>query len=278
MINYFDTYFDIRLIRISDLLLHEATEHVRRDRVLGRISKDKFLNNPVIVGKYKDKLILLDGANRYSSLTSLGCKLILAQVIDYASLKTRLQNWNHIFYDLEMNDIKKFCNENGLKYSSVSIKEGKNEMQSNFCCILCSNTFNNENIIVKLPSKKDKMLDALSMFTKHFFDKYEFDRSESEIKISDLRKYSRRKGILISYPYFTKEKIVSLASEGLKIPAGITRHLIQNRVLHLKYALNDLLNDKDIDKKNDDLMKSITKKIDGNKVRQYQESVIVFDE
>lgn len=278
MINYFDNYFDIRLIKLSDLLLHEATEHVRLDRVLGRISKDKFLNNPVIVGKYKDKLILLDGANRYSSMTSLGCKLILAQIIDYASPKTKLETWNHIFYDLEMNDIKFFCDQNKIRYRMVSLKEGKSEMHKKFCCILCSNTFNNENILIKLPSKKDKMVEALSNFTKHFFDKYHFDRSESEIKISDLRKYSRRKGILIIYPHFTKEQIVSLASKGLKIPAGITRHLIQNRVLHLKYELKKLFDDKDIVKKNDELINSITKKIDGNKVRQYQESVIVFDE
>lgn len=278
MINYFDNYFDIRLVKLSDLLLHEATEHVRLDRVLGRISKDKFLNNPVIVGKYNDKLILLDGANRYSSMTSLGCKLILAQVIDYASPKTKLQTWNHIFYGLDMNDIKEFCDTAGLKYRSVGLKEGKSEAQKKFCCILCSNTFNNENILISFPAKKDKMVEALGIFTKHFFDKYEFDRSESEIKITDLRKYSRRKGILVIYPHFTKEDIVSLASQGLKIPAGITRHLIQNRVLHLKYELKKLFDDKDIDKKNEELIKSITKKIDGNKVRQYQESVIVFDE
>ena len=33
-----------------------------------------------------------------------------------------------------------------------------------------------------MQTKKDKMVEALSSFTKHFFDKYEFDRSESEIK------------------------------------------------------------------------------------------------
>ncbi|CAN5612084.1 N/A [soil metagenome] len=278
MINYTDNYFDIKLIKLSELLTHEATEHVRLDRVLGRITKDRFLNNPVIVGKYKDKLILLDGANRYSSLKSLGCKLILAQVIEYASPKTRLQNWNHIFYNLELSDIKDFCDKNGLKFKSVSLKEGKDNVFNSFSSILCSNTFNNENILIFLPKGTDQMLASLSKFTRHFFEKYEFDRSESEIKISDLRKYSRRKGLLTIYPNFTKDKIVSMASKGLKIPAGITRHLIQNRVLHLKYELSKLLVDKDIDKKNAELKKSITKKIDANKVRQYQESVIVFDE
>jgi len=93
-----------------------------------------------------------------------------------------------------------------------------------------------------------------------------------------LKKYSRKKGILIDFPDFKKEHIVKIARKKLKIPTGISRHILKNRVLHVKYALKNLKDTNNLEKKREDLSKYLYKKIDDNKVRQYKESVIIFDE
>ncbi|MBK8551505.1 MAG: hypothetical protein IPL53_10780 [Ignavibacteria bacterium] len=68
MINYTENYFDLELLKLTDIKLHEAIENIRLRNIFNRISKSKYLINPVIVGRHNDELILLDGANRYGSL------------------------------------------------------------------------------------------------------------------------------------------------------------------------------------------------------------------
>ena len=83
MINYTDNYFNLRILKISDIKLHETTENYRLRNVFERITRDRFLLNPVIVGKSGDDYILIDGANRLKSLIESGCKLVIVQVVDY---------------------------------------------------------------------------------------------------------------------------------------------------------------------------------------------------
>ena len=120
MINYTENYFDLELIKLSDIRLHEATENNRLRNIYNRISKSKYLINPVIVGKHNDELILLDGANRYGSLKEIGCKLILAQVLDYKDKELILEKWNHLVYDFDIKRLKDFCDGNSISYKKTS--------------------------------------------------------------------------------------------------------------------------------------------------------------
>ena len=85
--------FELRLIKSSDILLHEECEDNRYNKLIQRFKEEKILYNPLIVGRYKDKFILIDGANRYEALNRTGCKTILAQLVNYKSSKVRLRSW-----------------------------------------------------------------------------------------------------------------------------------------------------------------------------------------
>jgi hypothetical protein len=234
--------------------------------------------NPVIVGRFKKDLILIDGANRLSSLEEVGCKLVIAQVIDYLPRKIRLRNWNHLIYDISIDTIKSFFMEMKLTYSDVRHFEGKAGMKNKLNSLLISGIENDHSVLVTLPSDFNKLLTALNSFTKFYFGKYKFDRSEEEISLGELKKYSRRKGVLAEFPRFTKQQIVRIAGGKIKLPAGITRHILDNRVLHVRYEIEKLKDEHDADIKTKELEKYLLNKIDNNKVRQYRESVIVFDE
>jgi hypothetical protein len=278
MINYFQNYFELKVLKLTDIKLHEATEDIRRTRVLDRITEAKYLNNPIIVGKYDNELILLDGANRYSSIKSLGCKLIIAQIINYKSSKTVLDVWNHLVYDFSLNTVIDFCKLNKISCQKISYSEGKKILDKNFHHILVTDTSGTETVLINLSKNFKTCLEQLASIGELYFTKYDFDRSESEIKITELRKYTRKKGVLFVYPRFGKKHIVKIAKNNLRVPAGITRHLINNRVLHLRYEIKNLKEVGNLEKKNAEFMKEITAKIDDNKVRQYNESVIIFDE
>jgi hypothetical protein len=278
MINYTEKFFDLKLLKLSDIKLHEATENNRLRNIYGRIAKDKFLMNPIIVAKYDSDYILIDGANRFSSLKEIGCKMVLAQIIDYKDKRIKLDHWNHLIYDFDIDLLKKHYDKNGIKYRGVKHAEASKALKNRLNHIIASDLNKDESILVNLPGKFDVFVNGLFDLTKLYFHKYSFDRSETNIRLSDLKKYSRRKGTLIEYPNFQKEHVVKIAKAGLRIPAGITRHILINRVLHVRYELKNLMDDKDIEEKTARLQKYLTKKIDDNKVRQYTESVIVFDE
>jgi hypothetical protein len=278
MINYTNKFFNIDILKITDIKLHETTETNRLRNIFDRISKSKHLLNPVIVGVYDDKFILIDGANRLSTLREIGCKLIVAQLTDYKNKKIKLRNWNHLIYDVGLNDIKDYCGKKNFRFRYVNYKEGKDFLKNNLNSILISDISNGKSLLINLPKNFNDSLKRLNDFTKFYFNVHNFDRSEEEITYFDLCKYSRRKGVLVEFFKFTKEQIVKIANGKSKLPAGISRHILDNRVLHVRYEISNLKDDKNIENKRNDLQKYLISKIDTNKVRQYRESVIVFDE
>ncbi|MBK7447365.1 MAG: hypothetical protein IPJ45_15380 [Ignavibacteria bacterium] len=278
MINYTDNYFDLELLRLSEIKLHEATESIRLRNIYNRISKSKYLINPVIAGRHDNDLILLDGANRYGSLKEIGCKLILAQVLNYRERSLRLDKWNHLVYDFHLEKIISYCKQKNIEFNKVSYSQGSDILRNKFHYLLASDIYDDHNIIMKLSANFEEMIQQLDGITKIYFRNFQFDRSECDIKFSDLKKFTRRKGTLIEFPDFQKHHIVSIANSGYRLPAGISRHRIVNRVLHVKYEIKKLYSDRNILHKQNELKQLLTDKIDKNKVRQYQESVIVFDE
>jgi len=280
MINFTQNFFNLKILRISDIKLHETTETKRLRNIFDRISQDKKLMNPVIVANHNRINILIDGANRLSSLEDIGCKLVLAQIITYNDNRIKLKCWNHLIYGFSLKIIRDYCKNKSLKIKELKYSEALSIFKRSKNHLLITDTKSLETLLVHIPGNQDKVVKELNNFTKLYFNRFIFDRSESEIKIEDLKKYSRKYGILIAFPSFSKNNIIAIARgvKRNKIPAGITRHILVNRVLHVRYDIKNLLYDKNIDKKNRDLEEYLISKIDDNKVRQYKESVIVFDE
>ena len=278
MINYTNKFFNLDILKIDDILLHETTETNRLRNIFERISGSKHLLNPVIVGKYGSQNILIDGANRLSTLKEIDCKLVIAQLTDYKNKKIKLKNWNHLIYEAGLDDVKIFCKDNGINYTEHFYRNGKNILKEDHHFILVSDVVNPRSILIHMPRKFEDVIAGLQKFTKFYFNKYTFDRSEEEISYYDLCKYSRRKGVLVEFFKFDKKQIVKIANSKSKLPAGISRHILENRVLHVKYEISKLKEAKDIEKKRNELNNYLLTKIDDNKVRQYRESVIVFDE
>ncbi|MCI0472288.1 MAG: hypothetical protein L0Y76_01750 [Ignavibacteria bacterium] len=278
MINYTIKFFNLDILKIKDIRLHETTETNRLRNLFERIVSSKHLMNPVIVGKDGKDLVLIDGANRLSTLEEIGCKLILAQIIDYYKPKIRLKNWNHLVYDITLNDLIKIAEKAGLMFEITGRSDAKKLYSSNNNSVIASEIKNGRSLVIRLSPDLTDRIKELHYFTKYYFGIYNFDRSEQEIPFSDLKNFSRKNGILIEFPKFSKKQIVKISKSKNKLPAGISRHILDNRVLHVKYDINKLKNDKNVDGKKRDLDRYLLGKIDNNKVRQYRESVIVFDE
>jgi hypothetical protein len=84
---------------------------------------------------------------------------------------------------------------------------------------------------------------------------------------------------LVVFPHFEPAEVIEVAAGGERLPAGITRHVIQWRALRLDMPL-DWLADTTTDaaEKNAWLGEWLREKLDGRNVRFYDEPTVLFDE
>ena len=84
---------------------------------------------------------------------------------------------------------------------------------------------------------------------------------------------------LIVFPPYQPAEILELARAGLRVPTGITRHIIPARALRVNVPL-DLLRDPVVTlaEKNAWWHEHVKQKLVDNEIRYYQESTYLFDE
>ena len=269
--------FELKLLRASDILIHEESEDSRSDKLVERFEREFVLYNPLIVGKYKNRYILVDGANRYEALRQIGCKLILAQLVKYDSPKVKLKSWYHFVNGLGFEELFGFFEKNSIAYKKCRYDKLSSKIENNLNSLgIVSKS--GEAVHVKLSKDFEKMLTELCMLNKFYESKYNYTRIDSDTNLGDLDSLSPENGLLFIYPTFSKKDIIKISGIEQKLPAGISRHLIPNRVLHIKYNIDFLRIDGEIDKRNKELQEFIDNKIGIKKVRLYREPILVFDE
>lgn len=265
--------FELRLLKASEILLHEECEDNRSSKLVERFEKEKVLYNPLIVALISGKLILIDGANRFEALRKLECKSILAQIVDYESPGVQLKSWYHFVSEMNMQEIVQFLEENSIKFGKWNRTDKLSSLS-----IVGVVSKKGEAICIDFGSDLEAMLEALSRMNRFYESRYSYTRIDSDTDITDISSLSPDDGLLIVYPAFKKEDIVKISGLTQKLTAGISRHLIPNRVLHIKILIDALKKDEHLEKRNYDLEQFIQYKIDTKKVRLYKEPILVFDE
>jgi hypothetical protein len=97
--------------------------------------------------------------------------------------------------------------------------------------------------------------------------------------LADLLPYYDDVAALIRFPHFVPDEIMRLAEDGHKLPAGITRHVIQKRALRVNLPLSVLMDEyRTTEQKNEWLRDWIKQKLVRREIRYYQESTFLFDE
>ena len=84
--------------------------------------------------------------------------------------------------------------------------------------------------------------------------------------------------LLITFPRYTKNEIVALSLAAVKLPAGITRHLISGRARRTNIGLEILRSHAPLKSKNARLRDIIRQMVVDKKVRFYGEPTFLFDE
>lgn len=269
--------FKLRLIPASEVLLHEQSEDKRYVKLIERFKQEKELYNPLIVGKYNDKYILIDGANRFEALKETGCKTILAQIVNYKSSKVRLKSWYHFVNGITFDVLSNFLDKNNFSYKNCRFKSLKEKLSEslNYVGVVSKS---GKAICIKFSKKLPEMLKELTLLNKYYESNFSYLRIDSDSNLESLDELSPSDGLLFMYPSFKKQDIVKISQLPEKMPAGITRHLIPNRVLRIKFEIEALKSADNLEQRNAELEKLIEQKIESKKVRLYREPILIFDE
>lgn len=277
----FDNLPHLQILSLGDVGLHEDHDEARAERILERLRDEEILRNPPVVAPITGtgRYLVLDGANRTTALRLLGCRDILAQVVDYASPAVSLDTWDHLITEMQgdrfLAEVRNL--DPGLELVASTLEAAERQLARRE--ILCAVTTTHDGRTWAAHQGTDLRAQVvhLNRIVSLYRGRMEIYRVDAE-HVRNLAHDTRRPTALIAFPRYRKEEVMALALADAKLPSGITRHLISGRALRVNLGLEVLRSDMPLELKNAWLRDVIGQKVLDKKVRFYGEPTFLFDE
>jgi hypothetical protein len=233
---------NLQLVPTDSIRFHEQPEPSRTGRLMGRIQKEATLRNPPIVASMSNgNYLLLDGANRVTAFRDLQYPEIPVQVVDYGSEAIQLKGWHHLVLHGRTLDLRgKYASMPGVSLQSVSRDQLKTLLEfRRVYAVLVDESAAAWGLYPE--SGQPPSIHQRIAVLNQVIGGYEGQSRLERIKLAD---YSKLPEVIQSvdhqlclFPVLTKEELLQLATEGVLIPTGITRHLIPGRALGINLPL-----------------------------------------
>ena len=264
---------DLRIVSRSQVHLHEDCDQARVDRLIARVRADGVLRNPPLAASMPDEgFVVLDGANRTSALLALEAPFIPLQVVDYGDPAVRLDVWHHLL--VRPVDLPDRLRAQGLTLLAASPREAARQLGER--TIACYVLTPSGAVTVSMPSAR-LLAQTLAAVVATYKSTNQIYRV-TDTNLDTLMSEYGTVGELVVFPTFTKHDIVEVARAPVKLPTGITRHLIPGRALRLNLPLSVLTSPGDVAAKNRWLEEDLHRKLLDHQIRYYPEATFLFDE
>ncbi|HEU4797924.1 MAG TPA: ParB N-terminal domain-containing protein [bacterium] len=264
---------DLRVVSARDVALHEDADPVRVERLVTRLRQDGVLRNPpVAAATPDDRYVVLDGANRTSALAAIGAPVVPLQVVDYSDPAIRLDVWRHLL--VEPMDVVAAVRATGLSVERASREAAARALDERK--VACYVVTDHDAFVVPL-SGSHPLAATLSLAVRAYKGAARIYRVPTEDFEALAREYGEVAAIIV-FPRLGKQDILEIAASSVKLPTGITRHLIPGRALRLNLPLDALTTPDSVEEKNRALRDLIRQRLLNNAVRYYPEGAYLFDE
>ena len=269
----------LKILPLESLILHEDHDHQRSEPLVRRLRRAGILRNPPIVMPLTDgtdRYMVLDGANRVTSLTEMEFPHIVAQVVKSDDLHVNLQTWNHVVWGmstkslissirkikgLELIKVNTLKSLDAPKYVPVQIRLPDGKLY----------------LLGETPSELDRHINTLHQIVNAYKTRASLDRT-SQTLIDSFKNVYPDLTALVIFPHFKIKTVLKLAAQKIVLPTGITRFTVSPRALHLNYPLHELSSGKSIEYKEDYLKEWIEECVKNKGIRLYSEPTFLFDE
>lgn len=274
-------YPDLAILPLNSLVIHEHHDDSRTGPLIERLETSKVFTNPIIVSPLHDhtaRYMVLDGANRTTATRRMGFDHILAQVVEQEELGVETRTWNHVVWDVPLDEFwERIYAVEGLAFKE-STAEQANE------------TVLTRNGLAAVHLADGRVYEALAPaigrvarndFLNRLVDTYKsagrMDRTPQRT-IEPLRKLYPTLTGLIFMPKLRVRHLSYLVSQGHFLPAGVTRFTVTPRALHVNFPMDILRSDQSLEEKNDALDAFVRKLLAEKRVRYYAEATVIYDE
>jgi hypothetical protein len=274
---------DLRILPLNLLVEHEYNDVQRTSPLAARLEAEGFLKNPPIVspvGGRDPRYVVLDGANRTTALQSLGYPHILAQVVPYEEPIITLTTWHHVIDGISgSNFIASLNGVEGVDFFPLDLLHARAGLARRECLIYIITA--DQEVYVARPHVPGLTVHEQNRLLNALVDTYKphgrLHRIMTE-NIHEARSMFPTLAGLVIFPRYDPSEVLALARDGELLPAGLTRHLIQGRVLRVNYPLAELKSGEPLEIKNARLREWLHHKMSSKEVRFYGETTYLFDE
>jgi hypothetical protein len=267
-----------RILPLDSLILHEDHDRQRTLPLVEKLRAQGILRNPPIVMPLQDhsqRYMVLDGANRVTSLQEMEFPHIVAQVVEANDPHVTLQTWNHVVWGMTPQQLL----EKIYQVPQVQIQQldTQRSIEPPNCPAMQVRLASGETYLLCLPSALLEEVAALHGIVNCYKDSASLDRT-SQTLIEGFKSIYPDLTALVIFPRFEIKTVLELVSQGSVLPTGITRFTVSPRGLHLNYPLHELSSGKPIEYKEAYLQHWIEERIKKKGIRYYAEATFLFDE
>ena len=270
---------NLKILPIESLVLHEDHDLQRTLPLVQKLRAQGILRNPPIVMPLMDgteRYMVLDGANRVTSLTGMEFPHIVAQVVRADDPHVNLQTWNHVVWGMDPKTlIRRIRQIKGLDIVKINTHKSLDAPQYVPMQIRLSD--GKFYLLVETPSDLATHINTLHQIVNAYKTRASLDRT-SQTLVDSFKKIYPDLTALVIFPSFKINTVLKLAAQKIVLPTGITRFTVSPRVLHLNYPLHELSSGKPLEYKEEYLKEWVGERVKKKGIRLYTEATFLFDE
>jgi molybdopterin synthase sulfur carrier subunit len=263
---------ELRIAPSSRLLLHEECDPERVARLVARLAADGVLRNPPVAAAAEGgAYVVLDGANRVTALQRAGVPDQAIHVVDYDDAAVTLDVWAHLLADDGL--AGELAAGPGWERTTVEgVRRGLDD-GTHACAIVTRS----ETRGLRTGPTLAERIRALAGVVAAYKGRVPIYRVLPAALDALARDYGRA-AALVQFPRFTKADIRAIAGLDVKLPTGISRHLVPLRALRVNVPLDLLRAAEPVADKQTRLDEMIRQRLLEHRVRHYPEPTVLFDE
>jgi len=269
----------LKILPLEHLILHEDHDRQRTLPLVAKLRAQGILRNPPIVMPLTDgsgRFMVLDGANRVTSLREMEFPHIVAQVVEASYPHVNLQTWNHVVWGMSsktlLSALRKIWAIELIKVDTLKSLDAPKYTPMQIR--LSNGSFY---IIKEAPSDLATHIHTLHEIVNTYKTRVSLDRT-SQTLIDAFKKVYPDLTALVIFPRFKIKTVLKLAAQNIVLPTGITRFTVSPRALHLNYPLHELSSARPIEYKQAYLEQWVEERVKNKGVRHYVEATFLFDE
>jgi hypothetical protein len=271
-------FSSIEVVALDEIFILEEFDLARAMPLTDAIARDEVLRNPVIVGRNGyGPLVQLDGANRLTALRELGCAHTVAQVVDYTHANITLDTWLHLV-ELDPHQAQQAADRwHNCRFEMMTSENALAALSQQQAAAIVVYVSGEALAVLTGLGLADRVR-AMRQLTELYppsIGRGVLDGADPLAHVRRILARKPRNSACVVFAPLSKGDVMTLVDMGLRLPGGVTRHVVNGRVLGVNAPLT-LLQSKDLSA--EEKTARLHDLPRGRPIRRYDEATVVYED